>query len=73
MPIQKFKNFEDAEQALWAISPCPQYYKNIAEFWKTANQLCTIRFPHGLLKFRSLQEANDQMENWLLHRPNQSR
>ena len=59
MPVFKYKNFKQAEQALWNFNPDQNYYNRIAEFWKLAERLRPIKYPNGILKFHSIQEANN--------------
>ncbi len=58
MPVYKFKSSEDAKAALWTFSPDAAYYKRVAELWRFANQLNPLSYPAGLIKFRTLEEAN---------------
>jgi hypothetical protein len=60
MPVDKFKNFEDAEKALWNFNPDGAYFKRVAELWAFADQLNPIVYPKGIFKFKNLEEANRQ-------------
>lgn len=60
MPVDKFKNFEEAERALWNFNPDEAYFKRVAELWAFADQLNPIIYSKGILKFRNLEEANKQ-------------
>ncbi|MGA1870723.1 MAG: hypothetical protein ACMUJM_19485 [bacterium] len=62
MPVFKYKNFEQAEQALWNFNPDQNYYQRISEFWKLAERLHPIKYPKGIFKFQSIQEANNHRE-----------
>jgi hypothetical protein len=66
MGIEKFKTFEEAERALWCFKPDAEYYKRVAELWKAANRLCPPDFPSGIFKYRTIEEANKQKEEWIL-------
>ena len=62
MPVQKFKTFEEAEEALWNFNPDAQYYKQVAELWEFANKLSPIEYPRGIFKFKTIEEANKHRE-----------
>lgn len=62
MPVQKFKTFEEAERALWKPHPDEAYYDRVAELWDFAEKLNPISFPKGILKFRTIEEANKHRE-----------
>lgn len=62
MPVQKFKTFEDAEQALWNFKPDEEFLKRIAELWEFANELNPIEYPRGIFKFKTIEEANQHRE-----------
>ncbi|HFE64893.1 hypothetical protein B1H10_07940 [candidate division KSB1 bacterium 4484_188] len=68
MPVYKFKTFEEAERALWNFNPDEAYYARVAELWNFANKLSPVSYPRGIFKFRSLEEANKQREEWELNR-----
>lgn len=66
MAIEKFKTFEEAEQALWCFKPDAEYFKRVRELWKLANRLCPPRFPQGVFKYKTIEDANKQKEEWIL-------
>ncbi|MFA4922692.1 MAG: hypothetical protein WC557_00685 [Ignavibacteriaceae bacterium] len=61
--IKKFKSFEDAERDLWNLSPDFLYYKRIAGFYRLASKLSGYSFPHGIYKYKNLNEANENRIN----------
>lgn len=62
MPIYKYKTFEEAEEALWNLQPDKAYFKRVAELWDFADKLSPIKYPRGIFKFRSIEEANTHRE-----------
>jgi len=66
MPVYKYKTLEEAERALWNFHPNEAYFNQVAELWKFANQLCPITYPKGIFKYRSIEEANQQRDEWEL-------
>lgn len=62
MPIYKYKTFEEAERALWNFHPDEEYFKRVAELWDFADKLNPIKYPKGIFKFKTLEEANRHRE-----------
>lgn len=62
MPVYKFKTFEEAERSLWCFHPDEEYYKRVAELWDFADQLNPIKYPSGIFKFKTLEQANRHRE-----------
>lgn len=67
MSVQKFKTHAEAEQALWCFNPDKEYYERVRQLFRLANRLCPPDFPHGVFKYRTIEEANKAKEEWLLH------
>ncbi len=66
MPVFKYKTFEEAERALWNFHPDESYFRRVAELWDFADKLCPICYPRGIFKYKSIEEANKQREEWEL-------
>jgi len=66
MPVYKYKTFEEAESTLWNFRPDEAYFSRVAELWNFANKLCPITYPKGIFKYRSIEEANNQRNEWEL-------
>lgn len=66
MPIQKFKSFEEAEKALWNFNPDDAYFQRVRRLFEFAEKLNPIRCPHGIFKFKTIEEANRHREEWML-------
>ena len=66
MPVQKFKSFQEAREALFVLKPDKDYPTFLFEFFELQGKLFTKKFPHGVFKFRSFEEAQKQKEDWLL-------
>ncbi len=62
MPVQKFKTFEEAERALINFKPDDAYIAGIADLWDFADKLNPIRYPRGIFKFKTIEEANKHRE-----------
>jgi hypothetical protein len=66
MPVYKYKTFEDAERALWNLNPDEAYFHRVAELWRFADHLCSMAYPQGIFKYRSIEEADNQRREWEL-------
>lgn len=63
MPVYKYKSFEEARQALWKINP-DESLESLSKLWDLAGLLIRDRkFHRGVLKFKSLEEANKHRQN----------
>ena len=62
MPVYKYKTFEEAERVLWNFNPDEAYFKKVAELWEFANKLSSFRYPKGVFKFQTIEEANKHRE-----------
>lgn len=63
MPVYKYKTFEEAERALWNFHPDEAYFKQVADLWEFANALNPIRYPCGIFKFKTIEEANKHRDD----------
>lgn len=68
MPVYKYKTFQEAKDALVVKNPDAKYYKMLSDFYETFGQIFTRRFPHGVWKFKTIEEAQKQKEDWILGR-----
>lgn len=68
MPVQRFRTYEDARRALWCDRDDPNLHRRIARLWSTAKRLTPLRIPRGLRKFRNIEEANREREQWVAER-----
>ena len=64
MPVLKFRSFEEAREALWGDPGDPAYIRRIAWLWAFSDRLYPRRFPAGVYRFASIEEANRQREEW---------
>lgn len=73
MPVQKFRDFESARQALWLPSGHKDLVRRIKGLWAFSSRLVPRQIPRGVRKFRSIEEANQEREEWVTRRIQQQR
>jgi hypothetical protein len=68
MPVQKFRDFDEARKALWADSGQIDLVPRIKRLWAFSTRLTPPQIPRGIRKFRSIEEANQDRDNWVRRR-----
>lgn len=68
MPIQKFRDVDDARRALWARSGQPDLVSRIKRLWEFSTRLTPRQIPRGVRQFRSIEEANQERDQWVIRR-----
>ena len=68
MPIQKFRDLDDARRALWVRPGQADLLLRIKGLWAFSNRLAPRQIPRGVRKFRSIEEANTERDQWVEHR-----
>ena len=68
MPVQKFRDFDDARRALWLPSGHKDLVRRIKGLWAFSSRLVPRQIPRGVRKFRSIEEANQEREEWVTRR-----
>ncbi len=68
MPVYKYKTYQEARDALIVKNPDEKYYQMLSGFYETFGKIFTKRFPHGVFKFKTIEEAQKQKEDWILNR-----
>jgi len=63
--IQKFRTFEEADEALYCFEPSQEYFERVARLWDFVDWLCPREYAHGIFRYSSIEEANEQSEEWL--------
>ena len=64
MPVRRFRCIEETESAVWHDRDDPALWRAIATAWALADRLARPRFPPGVYKNRSIEEANARVESW---------
>jgi hypothetical protein len=68
VPVQRFRSYDDARRALWCDRDAPELHRRIARLWAAGLRLAPLRIPRGLRKFRTIEEANREREQWVADR-----
>jgi hypothetical protein len=67
MPVQKFRDLDAARRALWRVRPS-DLAAHIRALWAFSAGLAPRQIPRGVRKFRSIEEANQEREQWVTRR-----
>ena len=68
MPVWKFRDGEDT-RPVWTGPPGhPDLVRRIRFVWALAARLAPPNFPRGVRKYRSIEEANREREEWEVRR-----
>ena len=68
MPVQRFRNFDDARRDLWLAPGDPKLWARIRSLWEFSGRLAPCTIPQGVRKFRSIEEANQDRDLWTQRR-----
>ena len=63
MPVRRFRDVSEMDDTLWR-QPGPELFRAIAEVWGFAEQVCRRRFPPGVYKHRSIEDAERLRDAW---------
>ncbi len=64
MPIRRFRTLPDEDEGVWMPPDRPELLVTIGATWALAARLCPQRFPPGVYKHRSIEDANRRTEEW---------
>jgi len=68
MPVWRFREGEDT-RILWTGPPgAPELIRRIRAVWALASRLAPSPFPRGVRKYRTIEEANREREEWNIRR-----
>ena len=65
MPFEKFHSIEEMDKArrdLWCEKLDSQCFKRIARLWERSSRLSPRKYPRGIFKYRSIEEAQAHRE-----------
>lgn len=64
MPVKRFRHVSEMEGNTWHEAGDPMLFRAIRAVWKLAKRSTRPRFPPGVYKHRSFQQARDLEEEW---------
>jgi hypothetical protein len=64
MPIYKFRSLQESEDTLFQNPDDPELLSRIRSLWQFSARLFPRKFPPGVYKYRSIEEANKQKDAW---------
>jgi hypothetical protein len=64
MPVRKFRTLQEAEDSLWYEPGDPRLWRAIARVWDFGARTAGYRFPPGVYKLRSIEDANRLRDEW---------
>lgn len=62
MPVQRFRDLDEARRALWVAPDDPTLPGRIRRLWHFSARLTKPCVPRGVLRFRTIEEANAERE-----------
>lgn len=63
MPVRKVRSLQEMEDSLWR-EPGPELWRAIDSVWRFAARTFPRKFPPGVYRYRSIEEAKAQREIW---------
>jgi hypothetical protein len=63
VPVKRYRSVEDMREP-WREREDPRLWAAISGVWKFAQMTCPLKFPRGVYKHRSMEEANRLREQW---------
>jgi hypothetical protein len=68
MPVERFRSLDAARRALWATRSDRDVAARIRGLWRIASRLVPRGIPRGVRKFRRIEEANRERDEWVERR-----
>jgi len=64
MPVEKFRTLDEAERAFWSRGEPEGLAGRIRVVWRRAARLAGRRYPAGVRKYVTLEEAEEDRRRW---------
>ena len=64
MPVRKYRSVEEMDGNTWREPGDPALFRAIKATWEFAERTLQPRFPPGVYKHRSIEEADKVREAW---------
>ena len=65
MPLQRFRDFDEARRSLWIERGDPDLVPRIRRLWAFSRRLAPGGAPRGIRKFATIEEANRERDAWI--------
>ena len=63
MPVRKYRDVSEIEEPVH-VPGSPELYEVIRHVWGLSDLVCPLRFPEGVFKHRSIEDAERLRETW---------
>jgi len=64
MPVFKYRSVEEIPDETWRTKGDPDLARALDRLWTTSRRLRPRRFPPGVTRHRSIEDMNQQREDW---------
>jgi hypothetical protein len=64
MPVRKFRDISEMEGNTWLTPGSPELFRAIRAVWDFAERTVPVRFPPGVYKHRTIEDAQELREKW---------
>lgn len=64
MPVRKLRSLDEAEQSVWLAKGDVRLWPAVKSLWEFSDRIYTPRFPSGVHKHRTIEDANRNTEEW---------
>jgi hypothetical protein len=64
MPVRTFRSVEAMSAPTWRAAGDPELLRVIETLWTSGLRLQGARFPPGVHRYRSIEEADAQVQRW---------
>jgi hypothetical protein len=63
MGVKKFRDISEMQEPVYQVGS-PHLYEVIRHVWGLSDLICPLRFPSGVFKHRSVEDAERLREQW---------
>jgi hypothetical protein len=63
MPIKKFRDVSEMKRIVY-LPGSPQLVAATRHIWSLSRQICPLRFPPGVHRHRSVEDADELRKQW---------
>jgi hypothetical protein len=64
VPVRKLWSLAEAEESLWHEPGSALLWATVTQLWRLSDRLFPRRFPPGLYRHRTIEDANRLVEDW---------